>query len=457
MHKFAKLLAISVGLASLYAGAAAAAAAPAIATAQIKAAAPVTANQAVGNVAAANSPTNFAITSCSGCANYFAIDNSGKITLTSAGSAAINSSRLPSLSYSPVVQASNATGSASSQVVLNFYADGSTGAPVGATVIFPTILGVYAVRPAWQVAGIDYAVGPVATTSYTPWTSFSHAGCSVGATSVSCNGSSCANIVINGVDFSVNNGAQLILGSGCTNFTVSNSKWNGSNLTNVSTGVIDVAATGTLVSNDINGGSVAGTVENQSTLIFVRTTATSITLHYNYFHNAAQHVIEFIGGATVNYSFNLIKHFGVEAGGHANCLQFGGGVSTPTFTYNTMVQSVIHGAECVQVYDNSGGTMNAPTVSNNLFISRAYGTCAGGVTTGCTMSFIVHGSGKGTGATAVTGTALAQNNYFDTSGTLATGSGNLMAGAFYPGSFPSPWVLSGNISLLNGASFSNTP
>ena len=61
---------------------------PVIITTNVFSTEPAATGQVAGAVATQNPATSWAITNCSGCANYFAINN-GVITLTSAGAAEI--------------------------------------------------------------------------------------------------------------------------------------------------------------------------------------------------------------------------------------------------------------------------------------------------------------------------------------------------------------------------------
>ena len=89
------------------------------------------------------------------------------------------------------------------------YADGSSGAPAG-TPQLPSILSGYAVRPPWEVAGVNYAVGiPTGTALLNPAT-ISMAGVSVNTTNhtVTVTGN---NVTLNGYDFSLANGYEVIV------------------------------------------------------------------------------------------------------------------------------------------------------------------------------------------------------------------------------------------------------
>ena len=99
--------------------------------------------------------------------------------------------------------------------------DGSANAPAG-TPQMPDLLNGNAVRPPWEVAGVDYAVGiPSGTTLKDPST-ISMAGVSVNTSShvVTVTGN---NVTLHGYDFSLNGGWEVYV-SGASNTVIENSK-----------------------------------------------------------------------------------------------------------------------------------------------------------------------------------------------------------------------------------------
>src|SRR5215471_9473988 len=95
------------------------------------------------------------------------------------------------------------------------YKDGSATAPAG-TPQLPTVLSGYQVRPPWQVAGVDYAVGiPTGTVLKDPGT-INMPGVSVNTSThiVTVTGN---NVTLSGYDFSLNGGwGVYITGTGAT-------------------------------------------------------------------------------------------------------------------------------------------------------------------------------------------------------------------------------------------------
>jgi len=98
------------------------------------------------------------------------------------------------------------------------YVDGLVGASAG-TPQYPNLLSAYAVRPAWNVAGVDYAVGvPAGLVLKDPTTDSLPGGCSYnsGTKGVSCSGN---NITLQGYDFALHS-TSLYFGSGSDNIVV---------------------------------------------------------------------------------------------------------------------------------------------------------------------------------------------------------------------------------------------
>jgi len=98
----------------------AAASAPVVTNANLNISLPVTNGEAVGTMVATGSPTSWSITA-GNSAGYFAIDNSGNITVTATGASGLTAG-----SYSLTVQATNAAGSGSGTASITVAAAGTT-------------------------------------------------------------------------------------------------------------------------------------------------------------------------------------------------------------------------------------------------------------------------------------------------------------------------------------------
>src|SRR5262249_33906606 len=145
---------------------------------------------------------------------------------------------------------------------------GDSNAPTG-TPQFPNLLNGYAVRPPWHVAGVDYAVGVPSGTVLKDWETISQPGVSINTAThtVYITGD---NVTLNGIDFSLHGGAQLVILGG-NNTTISNCNFfYGSALTSTSSFLIN-AVSGSNVTIEyctIDGnGAVQTTSSDQSSLI----------------------------------------------------------------------------------------------------------------------------------------------------------------------------------------------
>jgi hypothetical protein len=102
--------------------------------------------------------------------------------------------------------------------------------------------------------------------------------------------------------------------------------------------------------------------------------------------------------------------------------------------------------------------MASPMLTHNTMVAL-------GSISSPSMSYMLHGSSNytaGGAATTVTGSPVANNNYFDPTGTIAGNS----TGIFYPGSFQAfasglgsgpAWNFSNNWNMITGVALSNTP
>ena len=125
-----------------------------------------------------------------------------------------------------------------------------------------------------------------------------------------------------------------------------------------------------------------------------------------------------------------------------NFQQFGSGTITQDLVaFNTtyVSTSVGNGGEGFQFYLNSGGTQINANLTNNTMIAADTGKCQSSET-GCIMSYMIHGTGAYTPATAIV-SGLNSDNFFDPSGAY---------GAYYPGSMGG-WTSAGNRNMVTGA------
>jgi len=186
--------------------------------------------------------------------------------------------------------------------------DGSANA-AAVTAQMPSLLNGYAVRPSWNVAGVDYHVGVAAGTVLKDPSTISVAGVSVDSSShiVTVNGK---NVTLNGYDFSLNGGWQLTIERSASNTTISNNNFKvGSNLwTPIQ---IWQASNTTIEYCNIDGSGLSNI--NHFGLIQSNGTGTT-TIQYNYIHDAWNENIVAGNNSTsvANYviQYNLIGNAG---------------------------------------------------------------------------------------------------------------------------------------------------
>ena len=307
--------------------------------------------------------------------------------------------------------------------------DGSANAPTG-TPQLPNLLAGYEVRPSWEVAGVDYAVGPTSTPLLDP-AKISMAGVTVDASSrtITINAN---NVTLNGYDFSMEGGWQIV--TNAANTTISNSNFAVG--TNQGAYLIfgGSSASNLTVTNDTFDGSAGG-----NNLAFIRYSGSgAVTLEYNQFKNFPCQVVEFTednGSApfSVTYKYNLIENGAQRAGEHLNFLQFGGGTCTSAdVEYNTTYQQVqVSGGEGFQFYDNTqGGTIQSATMAYNTMIAT-------GGPTGSAMSYMVHPNAYNDNSSALSGSV--HDNFFDLQAAW---------GAFYDAA--KGWTYTNNVDMRTG-------
>jgi Bacterial Ig-like domain len=297
---------------------------------------------------------------------------------------------------------------------------------------FPNLLQGYAVRPPWQVAGVDYYVGAPSGPLLDP-TLISRAGVSVDTSSrtIFISGN---NITLSGYDFGLHNGYQVVITG--NNDTVTNSNF--ALGTNTGADLISVSGSNAVISHDTMQASTdAGT---ESSLISF-TGSGSITLDSNYFHDFPQHILECSQGSgttfSVSYTNNLIYNGHPQPGpDHLNYLQFGGGHATLVdVEHNTAYQTSDSGGEMWQFYDNFGGSIDNSILAYNTAMAVGGN---GSFEQGSQMGFLIHGGFDTTYPSANPG--VAHDNYFDPTTSW---------GPFYGGSMQG-WTVTNNYDMVTG-------
>jgi hypothetical protein len=304
--------------------------------------------------------------------------------------------------------------------------DGSANAPAGSPQL-PNLLSGEAVRPPWEVAGVDYAVGYSSGTVLKDPATISMPGVSVDPSTrtVFVTGN---NVTLDGYDFSLHGGYQVAVSG--ANVTISDSNF----VLGTNTGGYLIWGDSTATNLTIKYCTMdASTIGNETSLIGWGGSGT-ITLEYNWFENFPQHVLENFqpSGTTfsVVYKYNLIEQGAIESGAHLNFLQFGSGtVTSADVSYNTTYQTPqVSSGEGFQFYMNNSGTITNASLANNTMIAIGAKDA---------MAFMNHLGSNSQFPSPASGTVT--NNYFDTSASL---------GAFYLGL--SGFTYSGNIDMKSG-------
>jgi len=306
---------------------------------------------------------------------------------------------------------------------------------------YPHLLDGYAVRPPWQVAGVDYYVGcptnitlkPANDGSIQAMPGFTQ----IQGSMIRFDGAN--DLVFDGYDFSVNGGYWFYLNN-CTNTTFTNCLFAGTtNYQNLPIAIIQGASGLTMKNCTMDAGArVTGTSATTDQLIGADA---PIILQNNWFKGSYGQYLSTGGNGTVLVQYNFFDetYIGIDRGQtmHMNYQQLGSGTLTCTWSYNTSRQSTANGAEGPQFYYNGSGTMNSPNCSNNTMISLP--PSGGGVS----MSYMIHGSTHVSGPdpnTTLMGSPILSNNYMDFSGAY---------GPFYGQSFVG-WSVSGNVDMKTG-------
>jgi hypothetical protein len=311
------------------------------------------------------------------------------------------------------------------------YADGSSGAPAG-TPLLPTLLNGYAARPAWKVAGVDYAVGVPSGTSLANPSSITLAGVSVDTASHTVT-ISCSNVSLSGYDFRGGGGWGVDIDPGATNVVIKNCHFLVGANNNVPINAASGSGNLTVLNNTIDGGS--GTSGADWALVNYGGSGT-FTAKYNAFLNAQEDAIDFNSGTmTTVVEYNVFDNLGTSPGSHPDPVQYVGVTSNNSVeAYNTIYQPNPSGMQGVQLQAQSGSTLDNTMIENNTIVAKASSSVA--------MSYsiaVIQNSGN-----TING-AVVDNNYIDYSGAY---------GPFYPPS-GSNLTFCGNVNMATGATIAS--
>ena len=342
------------------------------------------------------------------------------VNINSNGTYSTNLSNLAAGTITYLVEATDPAGNTISFDPPINLGDGSANAPAGAAQM-PTLLSGYAVRPTWNVAGVDYHVGVTAGTVLKDPSTINMAGVSVDRNShiITVTGN---NVTLDGYDFSLTGGWQLTIAGSATNTTISNDNFKvGSNLW---TPIEIWGATNTTIQycnidgSGLNNDSGFGLIQSNG----IGTT----TIQYNYIHDAWHEDI--VAGNTTtsvanyNIQYNLIGNAGEGHpidGSHGDWIQ----VYNPTapinnlqINFNTWFQTVpvTQGLSLQSAAITQKPVVNE-TVENNTLIST-------GTPPNWSTGYMII-----VDTTNLSGTATVSDNYIDQT--------NEAYGAFYIGAY----------------------
>jgi len=301
--------------------------------------------------------------------------------------------------------------------------DGSATAPAGPAQL-PNIL-IYAARPPWKVAGVDYAAGPNGTPTGNP-------------TTISTNSS--AGIFRSGTVITVQGTDQTLDGYELSGWSVS---LNGtrSGITNCHL-VANNSDHGVIVHGTdcfvkyctIDGNAIA------SWPIRVNNAAGTVVLEHNYLLNSAGDMVDWDFGSNSSrgslvMQFNLVLGGAAVSGAHADLFQtIGGHFVSETIAFNTWyVKNPKQGTQGIGATDGgSGSTFDVVNVLNNTGI---------GIGASSIGYFI---GGPGGGVIFGTGPWNVNDNYYYSDQNFP---GNLFGG----GSIPNHWSATRNVRMSDGA------
>ena len=377
-------------------------------------------------------------------------DASGKqdvVPIESNGAYAANLSNLRNGTITYLLSASDPEGNVVNVDPPLNLGDGSANAPAGAAQL-PNLLSGEAVRPSWNVAGVDYAVGiPQGTVLKDPFAGgvLASALVALGGSANSSNHvitfSGVNNAVISGWDFSLEGGWTVQILS--NNATIANSNFKvGANLRPPII-VGNSANNVTIVNNVIDG---AGLATNPAGGLLVLNAQGTTTLEYNQIQNAYYQLIEAgpssNGPSTQIIQYNILENAGLGApqGAHGDWIQDLVASTNPVFqdieiNFNTLIQNnstaATQGLSILSAGGMTGGYASKEGVSNNTIV----------VKTPVNYPIIID-------TTFLNGSAVVGNNYVDPTG--ITGS-YLYAGAYGAnGPYNGKVSYFGNVNMLNG-------
>ena len=333
-------------------------------------------------------------------------DTTGHSDVVSIGSNGTYSANLANLANGTLTYVMRVTDPAGNVITVDPTAtlgDGSANAPAG-TPEYSKLLNGYAVRPSWEVAGVDYYVGvPANAVLSDPSTLSSNPNISVNSSThqISAYGSG---YTISNINFSLDGGWQLILyGSNITveddNFAIGS---NGNAMLNDNVGGIN----NTIQYSTFNANGRTDNYNNTDIAILG-----PVTVEYCLIENASSDLVD-VGGSgsrvqDITLKYNLLVNAGQASGTHPDWLQFGGGTYTVDVEYNTFYQTAAVNGPGTQGIFTDAGNNGASLVGANIVSNNTIVTLAGARVNYAIGALASSGSGN---------TFSISNNYIDPTG-----------------------------------------
>ena len=231
---------------------------------------------------------------------------------------------------------------------------------------FSNILSGYAVRPGWNVAGVDYYVGTPSSPVLKDPSTISMPGVSIRwfKPIVTVSGS---NVTLDGYDFGLSGGWQVEVVNNANNVTIQNSHFQvgADNLMPIEAyygGTINV------LKNTFDGGASGGSSVNA----MVFTGAGGATIEYNRFTNFPNDGIDITHDGNYVVQFNLFDTAGAGAY-HTDAIQtYFSAVSSLSIQYNTMYEPPSFSNSginsFVRIGDEQGNVVHNPVAAYNTII-----------------------------------------------------------------------------------------
>jgi hypothetical protein len=310
--------------------------------------------------------------------------------------------------------------------------DGSANAPVGSPQL-PDLLSGEAVRPSWQVAGVDYAVGNPSNLTLKDPSTISMAGVSVDTAHhmITVTGN---NVTLSGYDFSLSGGWGV--STQAANTSILNSKFVvGSN------GNPPIHGTDTASNLQVGYTSIEGKgIDLGTGLIEMR--GVGLTVQYSAVMNSGGDLIQAHGSGIIDLQHNLIEQGGIASGAHGDFLESIGGPFTATILYNTTVQHSggLGGTQGLMLepdFAQFPGVITSAEYAHNTFVAS-----------GGNQNFFL-----GVTTADIVNTVTVHDNYFDASGNHGLSPGGIRGG---PNDGSNKTIFTNNVNMINGAVLQNS-